>query len=69
MQDGRTFDFTRKKQLECHLGKSTYEKNMLAIMHEKYISHPYIFWKLFQIKIDHRSLKYFLGKKISSPEK
>jgi hypothetical protein len=33
MQDGRPLDFTRKQHSERHLGKSTYEKVMLAILH------------------------------------
>jgi hypothetical protein len=46
--------------LECHLGQSTYEKEMLAILHVVDLWHPYLLGKCFQIKIDHQSLKYFL---------
>jgi hypothetical protein len=53
---------------ERHLGKSTYEKEMLAILHVVDLWHPYLLGKCFQIKIDHRSLKYFLEQRISSPE-
>jgi hypothetical protein len=50
------------------LGQSTYEKEMLAILHAVDLWHPYLLGKCFQIKIDHRSLKYFLEQRISSPE-
>jgi hypothetical protein len=49
-------------------GQSTYEKEMLAILHAVDLWHPYLLGKCFQIKIDHRSLKYFLEQIISSPE-
>jgi hypothetical protein len=41
---------------------------MLAILHAVDLWHPYLLGKCFQIKIDHRSLKYFLEQRISSPE-
>jgi hypothetical protein len=68
MQEGRPLAFTSKQISERHLGKSTYEKEMLAILHAVDIWHPYLLGKCFQIKIDHRSLKYFLEQRISSPE-
>jgi hypothetical protein len=33
MQDGRPLAFTSKQFSERHLGQSTYEKEMLAILH------------------------------------
>jgi hypothetical protein len=33
MQEGRSLDFTNKQLSERHLGKSIYEKEMLAILH------------------------------------
>jgi hypothetical protein len=33
MQEGQPMAFTRKKLCERHLGKSTYEKEMMAILH------------------------------------
>jgi hypothetical protein len=50
------------------LGKSTYEKEMLAILHAVDLWHPYLLGKHFQIKTDHHSLKYFLEQIISSLE-
>jgi hypothetical protein len=51
------------------MGKSIYEKEMLAILHFVDLWHPYLLGKHFQIKIDHQSLKYFLEQCISSLEK
>jgi hypothetical protein len=48
------------------LGKSIYEKEMLAILHVIDLWLPYLFRKCFQIKTDHQSLKYFLEQRISS---
>jgi hypothetical protein len=50
------------------LGKSIYEKEMLAILHAMDLWHPYLLGKCFQIKTDHQSLKYFLEQCLSSPE-
>jgi hypothetical protein len=68
MQEGQTLAFTNKQLSERNLGKSIDEKEMLAIMHAMDIWHPYILGKLFQIKTDHQSLKYFLEQRLSSPE-
>jgi hypothetical protein len=51
------------------LGKSIYEKEILAIFHVMDLWHPYLLGKRFQIKTDHQSLKYFLKQRLSSPEK
>jgi hypothetical protein len=67
MQDGRPLVFTSKQLSKHHLGKSTYEKEMLAIFHAVDLWHPYMLGKCFQIKTNHHSLKYFLEKQISSP--
>jgi hypothetical protein len=42
MKYGRPLDFTRKQLFECYLGESTYEKEMLAILHGLDIWHPYV---------------------------
>jgi hypothetical protein len=68
MQEGRPLAFTSKKLSERNLGKSIYEKEMLAIMHVVDLWHPYLLGQRFQIKTDHQSLKYFLEQCISSPE-
>jgi hypothetical protein len=60
--------FTNKQLSEINLGKSIYEKEMLAIMYVVDLWRPYLLGQHFQIKIDHQSLKYFLEQHISSPE-
>jgi hypothetical protein len=60
--------FTNKQLFERNLGKSIYEKEMLAILHVVDLWHPYLLGQHFQIKTDHQSLKYFLEQRISSPE-
>jgi hypothetical protein len=42
MQDGRPLAFTSKQLSERHLGKSTYEKEMLAILHAVDLWCPYL---------------------------
>jgi hypothetical protein len=37
-----------------------YEKEMLSILHDVDLWHPYRLGKCFQIKIDHQSLKHFM---------
>jgi hypothetical protein len=68
MQEGGPLAFTSKQLSERNLGKSIYEKKMLAIMHVVYLWRPYLLGQRFQIKTDHQSLKYFLEQRISSPE-
>jgi hypothetical protein len=68
MQDGRPLAFTNKQLSECHLGQSTYEKEMLAILHAVDLWCLYLLGQRFQIKTDHQSLKYFLEQRISSPD-
>ena len=68
MQEGWPLAFTSKQLSERNLGKSIYEKEMLAILHAVDLWRPYLLGQRFQIKIDHQSLKYFLEKRISSQE-
>jgi hypothetical protein len=60
--------FTSKQLSERNLGKSIYEKEMLAILHVVDLWRPYLLGKRFQIKTDHQFLKYFLEQCLSSPE-
>jgi hypothetical protein len=69
MQEGRPLAFTSKQLFEHNLGKSIYEKEILAILHVVDIWHPYLLGKYFQIKTYHQSLKYFLEQRLSSLEK
>jgi hypothetical protein len=66
MQEGRPLAFTNKQLSKQNLGKSIYEKEMLAILHVVDLWSPYLLGKHFQIKTDHQSLKYFLEQPISS---
>jgi hypothetical protein len=68
MQEGRSLAFTSKQLSERNLGKSIYEKEMLAIFHVVDLWRPYLLGKCFQIKKDYQSLKYFLEQCISSLE-
>jgi hypothetical protein len=68
MQESQPLAFTSKQLSERNLGKSIYEKEMLAILHAMDLWQPYLLGKRFQIKTDHQSLKYFLEQRLSSPE-
>jgi hypothetical protein len=68
MQEGQPLAFTSKQLSERNLVKSIYEKEMLAILHDVDLWHPYLLGQRFQIKTNHQSLKYFLEQCISSPE-
>jgi hypothetical protein len=59
-QDGRPLAFTSQALSGCNLGKSTYEKEMMAILHVVHTWRPYLLGCHFQIKTNHHSLKYFL---------
>jgi hypothetical protein len=69
MQEGPPLAFTSKKLFERNLGKSIYEKEILAILHVFDLWSPYLLGKRFQIKTDQQILKYFLEQRISSLEK
>jgi hypothetical protein len=68
MQEGRPLAFTSKQLSEINMGKSIYEKEMLAILHVMDLWHPYLLGQRFQINTDHQSLKYFMEQCISSLE-
>jgi hypothetical protein len=69
MQEGRPLAFTRKQLSERNLGKSIYEKEMLAILNVFALWCPYILWQRFKIKTNLQILKYFLEQRMSSPKK
>ena len=52
MQEGRPLAFTRKQLSERNLGKSIYEKEMLAILHVIDLWCHYLLGKHFQIKTE-----------------
>lgn len=49
------------------MGKSTYEKEMLAILLAIETWCPYLIGRHFHIKTNHHSLNYFLEQRLSSP--
>jgi len=69
MQEGWPLAFTNKQLYEWNLGKSIYEKEILAILHVVDLWCPYLLGQCFQIKTNHQSLKYFLEQRISFLEK
>jgi hypothetical protein len=68
MQEVQPLTFTGKQLCECHLGKSTYENEMLVILHIVDIWYLYLIGKHSHINIDHCSLKQFLEQRILSLE-
>ena len=68
MQDGRPLVYTSKALSPSHQNKSTYDKEMLTIVRAATRWRPYLIGRRFQSKTDHKSLKYFLERKILSPE-
>ena len=67
MQEGRPLAFTSQKLSGLDLGQSTYEKEMMAILHAVDTYRPYLLGQRFQVSTDHQSLKYFLEQHLSSP--
>jgi len=67
LQEGSPSTFTRKKLCGHNMGKSTYEKEMMAILHAIDTLCPYLIETNFQINTDHHSLKYFIEKELCSP--
>ena len=59
-QEGRPIVFTSKKLCDHNFGNSTYEDEMMAILHEMHTWNPYLLRNYFQIKIDDHIFKYFL---------
>jgi hypothetical protein len=68
MQEGQPLAFTSKQLFEINLGKSIYEKEMLAILHVMDLWPPYLLGQWFLIKTDYQSLKYFMEQCLSFPK-
>ena len=67
LQDEHPIAFTSKALSGKNLAASTYEKEMMAILHVVQKWRPYLLGNHFCIKTDHHSLKYFLEQRVSSP--
>lgn len=68
MQDGHPLAFTSRALSGKNLGNSTYEKEMLAIIHVVQRWRPYLIGRHFLIITNHHSLKFFIEKCISMLE-
>lgn len=67
LQDDHPIAFTSKALSGKNLALSTYEKEMMAILHAVQKWRPYLLGSHFCIRTDHQSLKYFLEQRVSSP--
>lgn len=59
-QLGRSIAYTSKALSGRNLGLSTYEKEMLAMVHVVLKWRTYLLGRHFKVKTDHHSLKYLL---------
>lgn len=66
MQDGKPLAYYSKALSSKALGKSTYEKELMAIVLSVNQWRNYLVRCQFCIRTDHRSLKYFLEQRIST---
>ena len=66
-QEGRLLSLTSKQLYDRNLGKPTYKKENMEILHVV-DTWAYLVGHHFQIKTDHHILKYFLGQRLSSPK-
>jgi len=69
MQEVHPLEFTNKNICDQNLGKSTYKKDMLVILHVVDMWSPYLIGMCFYIKTSNDSLNYFLEYRLSSPKK
>ena len=60
-------EFTNKCLPRNNLYTSTYEKEMMTILHAVQKWWPYLLGNPYCIKTNHQSLKYFLEQRVSSP--
>ncbi|KAK8950540.1 hypothetical protein KSP40_PGU007189 [Platanthera guangdongensis] len=67
MQEGRPLAYFSKALAPRTLGLSTYEKEMLAILHAVMLWRPYLLGHHFKVRTDHQSLKHFLDQRLASP--
>ena len=68
MQESWPIAYASKAISPSHLSLYIYDKEMLAIIYAVTKWRPYLIGRRFQIRIDHKSLKYFLEQNISSLE-
>jgi hypothetical protein len=66
MQDKHPIAFYSKAISRRALGRFTYEKELMAIVHAVHKWRNYLLGIKFQIRMDHRSLKYLLEQRITT---
>ena len=67
IQQGQPIAFFSQALKGSSLALSTYEKEMLSIVKAIQKWRPYLFGRPFIVRTDHRSLKYLLEQRISTP--
>lgn len=66
MQEGQSLAFLSKALSSKHLGLSTYEKELLAVIMATQKWRTYLLGQKFIIKIDHEALKHFMEQKLTT---
>uniref|UniRef100_A0A2N9HQL5 Reverse transcriptase n=1 Tax=Fagus sylvatica TaxID=28930 RepID=A0A2N9HQL5_FAGSY len=66
MQDDKPIAFFSKAISQRASGRSTYEKELMAIVHSVLKWRNYLTGRQFQVRTDHRSLKYLLEQRITT---
>ena len=67
MQEGRPIAYLSKALSQKSQQLSTYEREMLAILHAVTKWRPYLIGRRFIIRTDQKSLPYFMGQRIHTP--
>lgn len=66
MQDSRPLAYLSKALAPKHLGLSTYEKELLAVIEAIKKRRSYLLGNHFKIKTDHQSLKFFMEQRLTT---
>lgn len=66
MQEGKLVAYFRKAIMGRALGRSTYKKELMAIVHSIHQWRNYLLGHRFPIRTDHNSLKYLLEQQITT---
>ena len=66
MQEGKPLVYYSKAIMGRALGRSTYEKELMAIVHSVHQLRNYLLGRRFCIRTDHSSLKYLLEQRITT---
>ena len=68
MQNNRPIAYFSKAILDRALSKSTYEKELLALVLAVHHWRPYLLGRKFVIRTDQKSLKHLLTQRITTPD-